>query len=189
MTLPPLAEPTDLPSAWAEHADAATALDVASSAIRDAAEGPISQVTGTVTIDAPGGTKLSLPSPVRDITAVTLDGSPVTDYRSLGDGLWRRCGWGDDHAPVTVTATFGLPEAPPDIVQLCVDLAVAWLQHRTSGGGSTAGLSSARIDDADETYTDEAAGQITPVFIPEATRRWLSARFGGTGGVAVVETI
>ncbi|MBM7518277.1 hypothetical protein [Nocardioides nitrophenolicus] len=187
MTLAPLADPTDLPPAWADHEDAAKALAVASSAIRDAAEGPIAATTGTVTIDAPGGTKLALPGPIRAITAVTIDGRPVTDYRNLGDGLWRRGGWGDDHAPVAVTATFGLPEVPADIAELCVSLAVAWLEHRTAGASSTAGLTSVKIDDASETYTDEAASQITPVYIPELTRAWLRARFGG--GVAVVETL
>lgn len=187
MPLAPLADTTDLPPAWADHTDAEKAIAAASAALRAAAEGPIAAATGTVTLDAPGGTKLSLPGPVRAITAVTIDGRPVTDYRNLGDGLWRRCGWGDDHAPVTVSATFGLPEVPDDITELCVALAVAWLQHRASGGGSTAGLTSARIDDAAETYADEAAGQITPVYVPDLTRQWLRARFGS--GVAVVETV
>ncbi|KAB2808317.1 hypothetical protein F9L07_22645 [Pimelobacter simplex] len=187
MPLTPLAEPTDLPAAWSSHTDAQKAINAASTSIRDAAGVPISAFTGTITTDAPGGVKLSLPAPVRDVTAVTLDGSPVTDWRNIGDGLWRRHGWGHDHAPVTVTGTFGLPSVPADIVQLCVDLAVAWLQHQTAGGGSVAGLKSVSIDDASESYTDEAAGQITPVFIPEITRNWLSARFGG--GAYVVETL
>lgn len=187
MTLAPLAEPTDLPTAWADHPDAQKAIDAASASIRDAAHGPISAFTGTITTDAPSGVKLSLPAPVREITAVTLDGSPVSDWRNLGDGLWRRHGWGHDHAPVAVTGTFGLATVPADIVQLCVDLAVAWLQHQTAGGGSTAGLKSVSIDDASESYTDEAASQVTPVFIPELTRDWLRARFGG--GAYVVGTL
>lgn len=187
MTLAPLADPADLPAAWSGHTDAQKAIDAASAAIRDAAGVPISSFTGTITTDAPGGTKLALPSPIRQVTAVTLDGSPVADWRNLGDGLWRRAGWGQDHAPVTVTGTFGLTAVPADIVQLCVDLAVAWLQHQAAGGGSVAGLKSVSIDDASETYTDEAASQITPVFIPEATRGWLRARFGG--GAYVVETL
>lgn len=188
MPLASLAVPADLPAAWSGHNDAQKALDAASSALRDAAGAPISPFTGTVTTDAPGGTKISLPKPVRAVTAVTVDGHAVNDYRNLGDGLWRRCGWGDDHAPVTVTGTFGTAEVPPDIVELCVNLAVAWLEHRSTGGGSTAGLQSVRLDDAAETYTDEAAGQITPLFIPAVTRQWLQARFG-LGGVVVVETL
>lgn len=190
MPLDSLAVPADLPSAWADHDDAQTALDVASAAIRDAAGGPISAFTGTVSTVAPGGNKVGLPAPVTDVTEVTLDGDVVaaTDYRNLGDGLWRRCGWGCDHAPITVEATFGLPEVPADIVDLCVQLAVAWLLHRTAGGGSTAGLKSVKLDDAAESYTDEAAGQVSPVFIPDSTRRWLAARFGGSG-VTVVETL
>lgn len=187
MPLASLAELADLPSAWEDHVDAQKALDVASAAIRDAAEGPIGEVDGTLSTISPGGVLLHLPGPVRDVTAVVLDGNPVTDYRNVISGLWRACGWGYEPAPVLVTGTFGLPEVPDDIVDMCVQLAVAWLQHRTDGGGSTAGLKSVKLDDAAESYTDEAAGQVSPVFIPEATRRWLAARFGGSG-VVVVDT-
>jgi hypothetical protein len=86
-----------------------------------------------------------------------------------------------------VTFTHGLAVVPADIVDLTCVLAKAWLDHVADGGTSTAGLKSVRIDDAAEGYTDEAAGQVSPVFIPEVTRRWLAARF--SGGVAVVETL
>ncbi|MDF1603394.1 hypothetical protein [Nocardioides sp. YIM 152315] len=186
MALDPLASVADLPDAWVDSADADRALAVASSAIRDAAGCAIGETTGTVTVPAPSGRLLALPGPVRDVTAVTIDGTAVTDYRNVGNGLWRRCGWACEPVDVTVTATFGLGAVPDDIAEMCVDLAIAWLQHRETGGGSTAGLKSVRIDDAAESYTDEAAGQVSPLFIPEVTRNWLRARF--SGGVAVVET-
>lgn len=188
MALASLASTADLPAVWLTADDTQKALDVASAAIRDAARGPIGEVVGTVSAIAPTGRLLSLPGPVRDVTAVTIDGTAVTDYQNVISGLWRSCGWGCEPVPVLVTGTFGLPEVPADIVDLCVQLAVAWLQHRSEGGGSTAGLKSVRLDDAAEAYTDEAAGQVSPVYIPEVTHQWLAARFGG-GSVVVVETL
>jgi hypothetical protein len=188
MALAPLASVADLPFVWQTADDADRALVVASAAIRDAAGSAIGVLTSTVTVTGHRGRLLRLPGPVSTVTAVTVDGTAVTDYRVLPDGLWRQCGWDKGCGPVAVTVamTHGLTDVPPDIVDLCVQLAVAWLQHLEGGGGSTAGLTSAAIDDARETYSDESAGQVSPVYIPEATRNWLAARFGG--GMAVVET-
>lgn len=188
MALASLAAVADLPTARQSDPDAQRALDVASSAIRDAAGSAIGEVVGTVEVPAPSGRLLTLPGPVRDVTAVTVDGTPVTDYRNVGNGLWRSCGWASEPVAVSVSATFGLGEVPADVADMCVQLAVAWLRHRDEGGGSTAGLKNVRIDDAAEGYTDEAAGQVSPVYIPEVTRNWLRARFGG-GGVQVVESL
>lgn len=188
MALDPLATVADLPTVWQAHADAERALAIASASIRDAAGVPISEVDATITTPAPvSGTILGLPGPVTDVSAVLVDGVAVTGYQNLGNGLWRRCGWGCEPVPVSVTATFGLAEVPADIVDLACQLAVAWLQHQAEGGGSTAGLTSAAIDDARETYSDEFAGRVSPTYIPETTRAWLAARFGG--GVFVVETL
>lgn len=187
MALATLADVADLPTAWQSDTDATKALGIASSLIRDAAGGPIAETTGTVSTVAPRGALLTLPAPVRDVTAVTVDGTEVTDYRNVGNGLWRRVGWGSEPFPVEVTATFGLGTVPADIVDLCVQLAVAWLQHRDEGGGSSAGLQSVRIDDASEGYVKERAGHVSPVYLPENTRQWLAARFGGSS--AVVEAL
>lgn len=187
MSLAPLATVADLPTVWRDHPDASRALGVASAAIRDAAQVPISAHTATVRLAASSGPLLALPGPVTAVDTVLLDGTEVTDYEWLVNGLWRRGGWGCEPVPVTVTYTFGLTAVPDDIVDMTVQLAVAWLLHSEEGGGSTAGLKSARLDDAAEAYTDESAGQVSPVFIPDATRNWLARRFGG--GVVVVETL
>mgnify|MGYP006144780779 CR=1 FL=1 len=130
MALAPLADVTDLPVRWQDDPGAARALNEASEAIRDAAGSSISPVTGTDTAIAPTtGTLLALPGLVRDVTEVLVDGVAVTNYRNVGNGLWRRCGWGCEPVPVAVTATFGLPAVPADIVALTVDLAVARLLH------------------------------------------------------------
>lgn len=187
MALAPLAEATDLPTVWQDHDDAERALEVASASVRDAAGVPISEVEATVTTPAPvSGQILSLPGPITAVESVLIDGEAVTDYQNLGNGLWRRR-WACEPVPVTVTATFGLTEVPADIVDLTCQLAVAWLRHNDEGGGSTAGLTSVRLDDAAEAYSDESAGQVSPTYIPEVTRNWLSARFGG--GIFVVEML
>jgi hypothetical protein len=164
-------------------------LLVASAAIRDAAGSAISEQTATVVLNAPNGKLLSLPGPVTEVTAVTVDGDALDEdeYEVLPNGLWRGCGWGYAPVPVSVTYVFGLAAVPDDIADLACQLAVAWLNHNDMGGGSTAGLTSARIDDAAETYSDESAGQVSPVYLPEVTRNWLAARFGG--GALVVETL
>jgi hypothetical protein len=167
------------------------ALLVASAAVRDAAGAAISEETSTVVVNAGAGNLLSLPGPVTSVAAVAIDGITISsdDYEVLPNGLWRRCGWmvRGRPVPVSVTYTHGLAAVPDDIVDLTCVLAKAWLDHVSAGGGSVAGLTSARLDDAAETYSAEAAAQVSPVYIPEVTRNWLARRFGG--GVEVVETL
>lgn len=188
MALDSLASTTDLPTAWQEHADAPRALKVASAAIRDAAGSLIGVATSTVVVTAPRSDLLTLPGTVTAVASVSLDGTVLAadDYEVLPNGVWRHCGWGLAPVPVTVTYTHGTA-VPDDIVDLTCQLAIAWLNHMAEGGGSTAGLTSVRIDDAAEGYSDESAGQVSPVYIPEATRNWLANRFGG--GAQVVETL
>lgn len=187
MALAPLATTADLTDRGVSSGNMSVALAVASDLVRDAAGSAISQKTSTVTVPAPGSNILRLPGPVISVASVALDGQAVTDHEVLPDGLWRRCGWGNYPVPVTVTYTHGLAEVPADIVDLTCQLAIAWLQHAADGGGSTAGLSMAAVDDMRETYTEEGSAQVSPVFIPELTRDWLAARFGSTA--AVVETL
>ncbi|HKY58302.1 MAG TPA: hypothetical protein VJL80_09715 [Aeromicrobium sp.] len=188
MPLAPLAAVEDLPDGTT--GDTATALAVASAAIRDAAGVPISQVAdATVTTNVnPGSRLLPLPGPLVSVSSVEIDGTAVTEFIVDGNAVYRACGWGYHPYQATVVCTFGLAEVPADIVDLTVDLALAWLAHKAEGGGSTAGLKSVRLDDAAETYDDEHAGQVSPVYIPEKTRQWLANRFGG-GGVTVVHTL
>lgn len=191
MTLAPLATTADLFNRDISDANEDTALAVASSMIRDAAGCAISEQTSTVTVTGSRANLLALPGPVTSVTSVTIGGETVDseNYEVLPNGLWRSCGWTHRRRPaqVTVTFTHGLATVPDDIVDLTCQLAKAWLNHANAGGGSMAGVQSVGIDDARESYTAEAAGQVSPVFIPEATRQWLSRRF--SGGIAVVETL
>lgn len=187
MTLAPLATVADLSDRGITTGSLGTALAVASGAIRAAAESAISQKTSTVVVNAGRGNLLGLPGPVVSVASVTVAGAAVADFETLPCGLWRHCGWGITPQRVTVTYTHGLAVIPPDIVDLTCVLAKSWLDHVAEGGRSVAGLKSVRIDDGAESYTDEAAGQVSPTFIPEATRNWLRSRFGG--GTDVVETL
>ena len=180
MALNPLAAVADLSARGVYISDnekAATALEVASAAIREAAGAVISQVESTLTFNPLYDTFLPLPGPITAVSEVTVNGVPTTSYDIEDGGLRLSSGWAAGE--VVVTFTHGLATDPADIVDLTCQLAISWLEHAASGGGSTAGLASARVDDAAETYTDEAAGQISPVFIPAVTRTWLANRFGG----------
>lgn len=200
MALDPLATTTDLQQRGITDGALDIALDVASSLVRDAAGCAISEETSTVVVTGTRAKLLGLPGPITDVSALTITtpvviGYPVSpiiiiDFEILPNGLWRQCGWspwGNDVAKVTVTYTHGLATIPSDLVDLTCNLAKAWLDYSAAGGGSMAGLSSVKLDDASEAYTAEAAGQVSSVFIPEATRDWLGRRFGSS--VAVVEML
>lgn len=188
MALAPLASVADLSARGITDPKSATALEVASAAVRDAAEATISQETSTVIVNAGRGNLLTLPGPITAVTAVTIGGSSVTDYEILPNGVWRHCGWGSAPTRVTITYTHGIAVVPADIVDLTCTLARAWLDDLAEGGGSsTRGLKSVKIDDASETYTDEQAAAVSSTYIPKATREWLARRFGSQ--VAVVETL
>lgn len=160
------------------------AVNAASAAVRDAARNVISQTTSTVTVPAPQGRKLDLPGPVTAVASVLVDGQSVDGYRVDVDGLWLNEGWSTPGvaSSVAVTYTHGYETIPEDVADLVIQLAVGWLNHLKAGGGSTAGLQSVKIDDASETYSPEAAGQVSPaIFIPKVKRDELRRRFAGAG--------
>lgn len=183
----PLAVAADLTARGVDVSNTArinTALAVASAAVREAADAVISEVESTLTLRGSCDTFLQLPGPVTAVSAVTLAGAVVTAHEVETDGLYLGSGWG--RGDIVVTFTHGLAEVPADIVDLTCDLAKEWLDHQDDGGGSTAGRTSLKVDDFAEGYSDESAGQVSPVYVPELTRNWLRARFGG--GATVVGT-
>lgn len=180
MALAPLAVAADLSARGVDISNSARinlALSIATSAIRDAAGAVISSIESTLTFGPLCESFLPLPGPITSVSEVTVNGVETTSYTIEDGGLRLDGGWaaGD----ISVTFTHGLPIVPEDIVDLTCQLAIAWLNHTAEGGGSTAGLTSAALDDARETYSDESAGQVSPAFVPEITRRWLATRFGG----------
>ncbi|MFJ6659707.1 hypothetical protein ACIQNG_25640 [Streptomyces sp. NPDC091377] len=195
MALAPLATPADLTArgftlAPGEADLAAVYLSVASAAIREAAGVPITQTTSTVSLTGPDDSLwLTLPGPpVTAVTAVAIDGQPVTGWRLRSSRLWRAAGWQPGHEPaeVEVVQTHGLPAVPADIVDLGCRIAAATLiayRSRPDGEGlAAADIRSERIGDYAVTYGD--AGRITEMELPAHLREQLAARFGG--GAAVV---
>lgn len=194
MALDALATSSDLTARGiTSDADDNTALAVASAAIRNAADNCISQLTSTVTVEAPRGRLLRLPGPVTDVSSVTVNGDAWTegvDYLVTTEGLY--CigySWSQGFqppyglttelpVPVVVTFTHGLADVPPDIVDLCCALVASWKQAKAGGFEADSGVASFRVDDYQEVATGEAAGQASPVWIPETTRADLRSRFG-----------
>lgn len=191
MALDPLATVADLAArgltvaAGQETTVAETYLDVASAAVRDGAEVPISQTTSTVTLEGPDTSQwLTLPGPpIISVASVEIDGEAVTDYRLRSHRLWRACGWSPTCEPseVEVVQTHGLTPVPADIVDLVCRIAAAALadyRADTEGAGLAAGdVRSERIGDYAVTYGGH--GLITTMELPDYLRERLAARFGG----------
>jgi hypothetical protein len=191
VALAPLATVTDLDNRGIDITDTAlvqSLLASASAAVRDAAGVAISEVTATITLPTPVGRRLHLPSPVRTITAVLLDGGAITDWKLRGDSLWRSS-WqhqGDIPGEVTVTFTFGLPDVPEDIVDLVCNIVGAGVAHAAEGYEAKTGKTQERIDDYSVGYTQGDEAVVSPMELPDRTRRMLARRFGG--GAAMVGT-
>lgn len=196
MALAPLATEADLTAYGLDISDTALVaqlLNAASDSIREAAGVPIIETISTIKLPSPVGRKISLPPPVKSVAQVLVNGAPVTDWRLVGNDVWRECQWtrpGGIPDEITVTATFGLAEVPADIVDLVCNMVGAGLTHAAAGNESRAGVVSRRemIDDYDTSVTYAAGDDAltSPMELPEATRQRLRARFGG--GVTVVVT-
>ncbi|MFM9643562.1 head-tail connector protein [Streptomyces turgidiscabies] len=196
MALAPLATLADLSArgltvAAEEETVAETYLDVASTAVREAAGVPISQTTSTVSLEGPATQWLTLPGPpIVSVASVEIDGEAVTDFKLRSHRLWRRDGWSPtcDPSEVDVTQTHGLATVPSDIVDLvCRIAATALADYRADaeGAGLAAGdIRAERIGDYSVTYGD--AGLITTMELPDYLRERLEARFGG--GVSVLSS-
>lgn len=164
---------------------ATTYLDVASTAVRDGAEVPISQATSTVTLEGPESQWLTLPGPpIVSVASVEIDGEAATDWRLRNHRLWRQCGWRSDCGPseVEVVQTHGLDPVPSDIVDLVCRITAAALADYRADPDGTAGLDAAdirseRIGDYAVTYGSH--GLITTMELPDYLRERLAARFGG----------
>lgn len=173
-----------------EESVAETYLDVASTAVREAAGVPISQTTSTVTLEGSVSEWLTLPGvPILSVASVSVDGEAVTGWRLRSHRLWRAGGWSPGCGPsdVEVVQTHGLDPVPSDIVDLvCRIAATALADYRADpeGAGLAAGdIRSERIGDYSVTYGD--SGLITTMELPDYLRERLAARFGG-GAVLVM---
>jgi len=89
---------------------------------------------------------------------------------------------------VTVSLTFGLAEVPADVIDLVCNLVAAGLAHAEGGYESSVGKLSERIDDYSVQYAQGADAVVSPMKLPERTRRMLARRFGGSAAMAVMRS-
>lgn len=194
MALAPLATVADLEARGltvdpSESGPVAVFLDVASSIVRDAAGSPISETTSTVdNLEGELGQRLRLPGPpIRSVSAVSIDGTAVTDWKLVSGALFRAAGWrpGCDPATVEVTYIHGLPVVPADIVDLVCRMAAQCLVKLRESPESLSSkpVVQERIGDYSVTYAYELA--YSEMEIPKYLRAQLAARFGTGGGQAV----
>lgn len=192
MALDPLATVADLEARGltvdpAETAFVQVYLDGASTSVREAAGGPISQTTSTITMEGTPLQRLHLPGPpVTEVSTVELDGEPVTDWRLRSHALWRAAGWSAcEPSEVEVTYTHGLPTVPADIVDLvCRIVAAALVAYRTGNQGESLAnrpVIQERIGDYSATYSYNPL--FSEVELPDYLRERLRARFGGGAGL------
>jgi hypothetical protein len=167
-----------------ESAIVATYLDVASTAVREAAGAAISRTTSTITLEGPAGQWLTLPGlPIESVASVTIDGRAVTDWRLHSERLWRAAGWsGCEPSDVDVTYTHGLLVVPSDIVDLvCRAVAAAVSAYRALADGEALAadkaVTSERLGDWAVTYASD--GRISEMELTQHWRERLAARFGG----------
>lgn len=189
MALPNLATAADLSARGVDVSDTTlvdTMLSVASTMVREAARSPIAEHDATVTFWAtePGCT-IDIPvRPVTSVSAVTLDGEAVTDFKLVDGALWRWSGWASwDPVEVEVSLTCGLPEVPTTIVQLVCDLAILGMSTASAGALDPRVLAE-QIDDYSVRFAWGAESVASAMTLPVATRNALRARYGG--GVASV---
>ena len=188
MALPNLASLADLTARGVDIAPpvVATMLGVASSLARQAAGSPIAHHAATIIFHATEyGEWLDMPvKPVTAVSAVSLDGDPVTGWKLVNGDLWRREGWyTGEPVEVEIDLFCGLLEVPDHIVQLVCDLAI--LGTKTAAEGAIdPRVVAERIDDYSVTFAKGAESVASAMTIPPMTRHSLRAQFGrGMGSV------
>jgi hypothetical protein len=83
----------------------------------------------TATITLPSSRLFDMPfplQPLRDVTAISINGVPVTDFKKTAMGtLFRTTQWATSYLPedITVTAVYGFAEVPADIKGVVLELA------------------------------------------------------------------
>lgn len=160
-----LATPAELALVLQRVLDADTAdllLDMATARVQRAASGQrILAATSTAVIDvdpaAYGDCYLELPQhPVRSVSAVTLDGVAITDWRLSSQMLWRRSGWcalAYEPSQVTVASAHGYLVGD-QALELARDATLSLAQL---GYGNPDLVKSESIDDYRVTYADADA--------------------------------
>lgn len=156
-------------------------LESVSSAVRDAAGSSITVTERSLVREGTYDQTLLLPgAPIREVKEVLIDDEPVNDYLLRDQRLWRSQGWGGQQFTVTVTYTAGLDKPPADIVKLVATLVAAGVNEMRAGVGSRRGIAYARVDDAQEGYTQGSEEIVDLTELPERTKAALAERFSGS---------
>lgn len=169
-----------------EEDQAAALLDDATAVIQELIGQKVEEDTATVHlwVTDPQSRWLVMPQkPVTAVTAVTIDGTTVTDYTVLPDALWRSDGWIDGaqsspHEPILVTVahTYGYATVPADLKSWACVLASQGLAVIEKSGAMGAGaVQSEKIDDYSVTYAQAVAA----MSLPDPVVNQLRARYGG----------
>lgn len=190
MSLAPFATASDLAVrlgrtlSSTEQAQADAFCDDASGMIRDFCRQDINAQTGlAVTFESPDGPWLDLPQrPVTGVTSVAINGQVVTDFKKVGDRLYRVYGWAwpsIDVVPplaiytpvstVTVTYDAGYNPIPQVIVSVCINAAMRAFDNPT-------GVLRESIDDYTRDFSRGFSGDAptgTGVFLDAADQKRL----------------
>lgn len=130
-------------------------------------------------VDLPQAFIRTIDSVVQDGTTLTYsqDGSDSDSYTRFEDSLKVPSNY-----PVTITVTYGLDEAPQDLIAInCVIVSSAILTIEAGTGLTAGGLSSVAIDDFKAAWAD--AGEQSGLTIPPLTVDYLTKQYGVTGWV------
>lgn len=186
-----LATPSQLNLKVQDTLDEPTAvllIEGATAVVQEAAGGQrILQVIDDVaTLVGSYASELNLPQlPVTAVSAVLLDGTPVTagvagsgtrTYRKVGNSLWRGCGWQSyrgEPSEAVITYTHGYPPEHQELAyarDVVLMLAAAAEANPTSAG-------SVKIDDFAAAY-DAASRQMT-----DSLRNSLLRKYGRAAGL------
>ncbi|GAA1513784.1 hypothetical protein [Brevibacterium permense] len=171
-------------------------IESASSAITSAAGTGILAETSAIEVLGLNERLLNLPgAPIRRVDEIRADGELIdpNTYRVASNGVYRAQGWACGAALPTLRITYfhGFDVTPKDIQTLCASMVIAGLIASREGGWDLQNgrMSSMGVDDYREAYATSGEGveQVTPMDLPERTRKALRKRFGGS--VAVVNSL
>lgn len=202
-----LATPEDLASALQQDLDLATAtllVECATAVVQEAAGQRIVQVVDDqLTIMGTSDSWLDLPQiPVTAVSAVTLDGSDVSDWKLIGNRLWRSCGWqtnlGQSWWPPSPDRGFAyynnrVPE--PSVVALTVTHGYATgaqelqlarsavLSLATKVYSNPSGLISESIDDYSASFASSVAAMSAAMDASPYLKQALRRQYGRRGGL------
>lgn len=196
MALEPLATVADLAALGIDTDDADlvdSLLISVSAAVREAAGVPIIRTASTVSLATEASRRIELPgAPIRSVTAVSLDGAPLTegvDYVVRSGCLWRlgQPWHRHDEVPSELTVTYehGFDEVPADIVRTVCLYVAAGINAAKDGFEGHRGLQYMSIDDYREGYLSGTDEVVDPAELTERTKADLRARFGGSGPLVI----